>query len=261
MLNYTGLPIDLAPQRLVDSLQRGVNILVVLSSELSEFWRDFAREFDVDFDDRGHALIDHFSYDTHLDDGSHTTVVLPLADSPTPFISAATQAGPPVLYRGAAHSLGRLPMLNRVLAARSTSYSYESKLGSLSETPAEDLCLAGSKIGVVSAFQARNNARVTFVGSQDLFSDEMATASVACADGTLCAAMPLREYLLQADMTRHRVDSFAQALALRQCCIHQRSLALDFRALGRNARCFLVADEALGFERARDVSRARRNGE
>lgn len=169
---------------MVECVRRGVNLLVVLSPELSEVWRDFAREFDVDFDDRGHKVIDHFAFDTELDDGSHTTIVVPLTHAQTPFISPETQAGPPVLFRGIAHEVGRLPLLSKVLAPPSTAYSYDSEVSKLSESPVEDLFISGTSTGLVSAFQAKNNARVTFVGSQDLFTDEFASAPIHCVDGT-----------------------------------------------------------------------------
>lgn len=180
-LNLIGFPSDLSPQSLYNFVEQGANLLVVLSPELSEFWRDFAREFDVDFDDRGHRVIDHFNYASTQDDGSHTTLVVPLADAPSPFVSARTRAGPPVLYRGTTHIAGRLPLLSNLLHAPSTAFSYDP---TDPEAPLEDLYLSGSAAGLVSAFQAKNNARVAFVGSLDLFSDEFASASVKSADGT-----------------------------------------------------------------------------
>jgi oligosaccharyltransferase complex subunit beta len=160
-------------------VQQGANLLVVLSPDLSEFWRDFAREFDVDFDDRGHLAIDHFSYASELDDGSHTTLLLSLADAPTPFISPATRAGPPLLYRGTTHAVGRLPLLTNILRVPSTGYSYDANG---EDAPTDDLYLAGSTGGLVSALQAKNNARVSFVGSLDLFSDTFAEAQVSTSE-------------------------------------------------------------------------------
>jgi oligosaccharyltransferase complex subunit beta len=178
-------PSELGPQSLVELLRRGVNLLVVLSSELTEHWRDFAREFDIDFDERGHRLIDHYAFDSKLDDGSHTTVIVPLINVKAPFISRETQGGPPILYRGTTHEVGRLPLLSEVLTAPATSYGYDISLSDPSDAPVDDVFASASGAGLISAFQAKNNARVAFVGSTDLFSDEFASAAIHSADGIM----------------------------------------------------------------------------
>ncbi|ORY45436.1 Dolichyl-diphosphooligosaccharide--protein glycosyltransferase subunit WBP1 [Leucosporidium creatinivorum] len=190
-------PPELSPQSLYSYVKQGANLLVVLSPDLSEFWRDFAREFDIDFDDRGHLAIDHFTYSPELDDGSHTTLLIPLADAPTPFISPATRAGPPLLYRGTAHAVGRLPLLTNILHAPSTAYSYEANG---EDAPTEDLYLSGSTTGLVSALQAKNNARISFVGSLDLFSDAFASAPVSTSAGSASVRSGNTAFI--ADLTR-----------------------------------------------------------
>ncbi|GAA5912928.1 hypothetical protein JCM5296_002528 [Sporobolomyces johnsonii] len=166
------VPAELSPQSLYRLVESGINLLVALPPSASETWRDFGREFEVDTDDRGSQIIDHFNYDVALDDGSHSTIVVPLAAAPDPFVSAATRAGPPILYRGAAHAIGRLPLLTPILHAPSTSYSSDP------DSALEDVRLAGTAAGLVTAFQARNNARVTFVGSTDIFTDSLIHAPV-----------------------------------------------------------------------------------
>ncbi|KAM0754052.1 Dolichyl-diphosphooligosaccharide-protein glycosyltransferase 48kDa subunit [Meredithblackwellia eburnea MCA 4105] len=174
-------PPELSPQSILSYIDKGKNVLIALDHNLSEFWRDFAREFDIDFDDRGSQLIDHFHYDQAQDeqlDNSHSTIIVSSKHSPAPFVSTAS---PPILYRGVGHQAGRLPLLTNVLHANPTSYSFETNPD---QPPTEDPFLLGSTIGLVSSVQARNNARVTFAGSLDLFSDRFAEASVTDVDGT-----------------------------------------------------------------------------
>lgn len=183
-------------------MEQGRNVLVVLSPGVSDFWRDFGREFDVELDDRAHHVIDHFNYDQRLDDGTHTTLVIPLSGVPSPFLSLSTTTGPPILYRGIGHAAGRQPLLSSILHALPTSYSYD-----LGDAPSEEPYLAGSATSLVSSLQARNNARITFVGSLDLFTDAFATASVASIDGSRFVVLSLRKrtqltFVLAA--TRHR---------------------------------------------------------
>ena len=201
----------------------------MLSPDLSEYWRDFAREFDVEFDDRGNRVIDHFTYDTELDDGTHSALVLPLAGAPAPFITLATQAGPPLLYRGVGHEVGRQPLLSNILHARATAYSFDSKPD---ELLTEDAFIAGSAVGLVSAMQARNNARVTFVGSLDLFSDAFADASVSSADGLTCVLVLGRYAELEAN---HSLCG-TQVHNLGQQGLHQGPHQLDLPGVGRPPR-------------------------
>lgn len=181
------MPQDLSPQNLYSFIELGKNVLVVLSSDLSELWRDFGREFEVDFDERGNLVIDHFQHDTALDDGTHTTLIIPLSQTSSPFVSSTTRDGPPLLFKGIGHEVGRLPLLSSILYAPSSSYSFEIKDN---DCPTEDLFVAGSTIGLVSAMQAKNNARITFVGSMDLFSDVYALAPIVSSDGTKYVSIP-----------------------------------------------------------------------
>ncbi|SDA02491.1 BZ3501_MvSof-1269-A2-R1_Chr12-3g03635 [Microbotryum saponariae] len=196
------LPEDLNAQRLVEYTQHGKNLLVALSPHVSEFWRDFAREFDLEFDDRGTRVIDHFSYDVSLDDdSSHSVIVVPLSGSRSPFVAPETSAGPPVLYRGIGHAVGRRPLATNILYAPVTSYSGDpSRVGNL----ADDLHLAGTSTGLVTAFQAKNNARITFVGSTDVFSDVFQSTSIESSNGLRQVDLALpKTGVIRIDATRH----------------------------------------------------------
>ncbi|GAA6011546.1 hypothetical protein JCM10207_002654 [Rhodosporidiobolus poonsookiae] len=165
-------PRALSPQALSRRLDDGSDLLLVVSPDSAELWRDFAREFEVDPDDRGQVVVDHFAFDAARDDGAHTTLTVPVSSVPAPFVSEATRKGPAVLYRGSGHYAGRQPLLTNLLHASSSAFSGDAD----SSAPPEDARLAGSSIGLVSAFQARNNARVVLAGSVDLFSDAFMTS-------------------------------------------------------------------------------------
>ena len=65
------------------------------------------------------------------------------------------------------------PLVLSVLHASSTSYSYQT------DVEVDDYPLAvGTNTLLVAALQARNNARVVFIGSLDFFSDEFFTSGV-----------------------------------------------------------------------------------
>ena len=70
------------------------------------------------------------------------------------------------------------PLVLPLLHASSTAYSYQPDL------QIDDYPLAvGTNTLLVAALQARNNARVVFVGSIDFFSDEFFSSSVQKANG------------------------------------------------------------------------------
>ena len=117
-------------------------------------------------------MVDHFQFHPLLDDGSHTALSVPLDATPTPIISATIRRGPPVVYRGIAHSIGPLPLSIPILQASPSAYSIDRQ----TVGTAEDVFVSGTAVTLVSALQAKNNARITFVGSMDLFSDEYASA-------------------------------------------------------------------------------------
>ncbi|KAK4052275.1 oligosaccharyl transferase glycoprotein complex, beta subunit [Microbotryomycetes sp. JL221] len=181
-------PAELTAQSLVNLLRHGINILTATSTQdLSEQYRDFAREFELDFDDRSTSLIDHFNYDTNLDNHNHkhtTVIVNTLKESRQPFVSDETRKqGSPILYRGVAHEVSRHPLVTNVLYANPTSYSADASDKQALAGGQDDLFVSGQQAGLVSVFQLKNNARILFSGSKDLFGDELWDAQVSSSDG------------------------------------------------------------------------------
>lgn len=96
---------------------------------------------------------------------------------PRPKVSSSTRnyfsgpgSGPDfIAFRGVGHTLGNGPLLNPILTAGRTSYAYDTKEDA---AYAEDPWSVGSQLHLVSALQARNNARITVSGSAEIFSDE-----------------------------------------------------------------------------------------
>ena len=142
-------------------------MILAISSVISENIRNFAREFDIEFDERDTFVIDHFNYNIS-DDGRHTLLVSNNVVNNDAILSKEVIEGSPVLFRGIGHKTGTVPLLTKILWASDTAYSYETKDDQVADQ--EPLAI-GNGIGLISALQARNNARVTFVGSTEFFSD------------------------------------------------------------------------------------------
>ncbi|KAJ3321511.1 hypothetical protein HDU76_014080 [Blyttiomyces sp. JEL0837] len=170
---------DLTVANIIDFQNRGGNVLVAGSSSISEFIRDLAIEYSVDFDEKGNAVQDAF----HTLDGSEDPTLI----TSTKFVGGdvilpnsvfyADKKGPvPVVFRGVGHRVtGKNALMTPVLVGHSTAYSY---LTGKRSKALPNTALVGSQVALVSALQARNNARIVFSGSVDLFSDELIKKAV-----------------------------------------------------------------------------------
>ena len=168
------------------------NLLIALSPQVSETWRDFAREFSIEFDERDTAL-----YDPLLSTSSSTPST-PVVDVPASLTYAAypildslastssivsrsiVRSGKPIRYSGLVHQAVDLPLLMPVLRAPSTSYPVDISASGNGAVEGGSL-VAGEAAKLVSAFQSRANSRVVWSGSVDLFSNAYSTAETGNA--------------------------------------------------------------------------------
>ncbi|GAC95884.1 dolichyl-diphosphooligosaccharide-protein glycosyltransferase [Pseudozyma hubeiensis SY62] len=133
------LAADISPQQLVEYLKIGGNMIVGLDSSASEMQRDLAREFSLEFEERGSALVDHFRYSGQHDAGNHTAVLVGgeksaeglstggLVQNVNVFSDETLRAAKntPFLYRGIAHRVGANPLAFPLILPPATSYSSE----------------------------------------------------------------------------------------------------------------------------------------
>lgn len=162
-----GLGPELTPQKLAEFVNAGGNLLLGASSTAATSVRDFAKELEVDFAERDTLMADHFNYDSSSDE-RHTTILSDEFSANEHILSSETRQGAPILYKGIGHSLGNGQLITPVLGASRTAYSYDTKEEFES---AEDPWVAGSQAWLVSAVQARNNARIGLTGSVEMFSN------------------------------------------------------------------------------------------
>ncbi|SJX65050.1 related to WBP1-oligosaccharyl transferase beta subunit precursor [Sporisorium reilianum f. sp. reilianum] len=136
------LAADISPPQLVEYLKVGGNMIVGLDSSVSEMHRDFAREFSLEFEEKGSALVDHFRYSAKHDAGNHTAVLVGgkksaaaagdlsaggLVQNLNVFSEETLRAAKqtPLLYRGIAHRVGANPLAFPLILPPATSYSSE----------------------------------------------------------------------------------------------------------------------------------------
>ncbi|WFD20217.1 oligosaccharyl transferase glycoprotein complex, beta subunit [Malassezia caprae] len=197
-------PRGLTTHTIVEFLREGGNMLAGVSPQLSESWRDFAREFGLEFGERGTMLVDHLGYDQALDTGNHAAVLVGGHRDQMGAGGLATEAGgvfsdetrsikEALVYRGIAHWVGPNPLAFPLLRPPTTSYQtdppsittspdgswHAANVGKLEALHSQPDLLTGAdahtpdaSASLATAIQLRDNsARVVFVGSTELFGD------------------------------------------------------------------------------------------
>uniref|UniRef100_A0A0K0G297 Dolichyl-diphosphooligosaccharide--protein glycosyltransferase 48 kDa subunit n=1 Tax=Strongyloides venezuelensis TaxID=75913 RepID=A0A0K0G297_STRVS len=157
----------------------GGNLLVTGSSNIGDAIREIAIEFGFEYDLAKTSVVDHFNYDSILDDGHHTTIVVNKEQmTKSKLITGDIDKNGPLLFKGVgllAHKENNLVL--EIVNGYSTSFSYNpsSKTGKPS--------IAGKDLVLVGGVQSRNNARAVFTGSLEMFSNDYFTSSAQSASG------------------------------------------------------------------------------
>ncbi|GAB1604552.1 dolichyl-diphosphooligosaccharide--protein glycosyltransferase 48 kDa subunit-like [Argonauta hians] len=166
-----GGSIDVAA--ITNFIDNGGNVLVAASSSIGDPLREIATECGVEFDEEKTAVIDHLNYDIS-DGGKHTLIVADSTDLLDAPMIVGKKSTAPLLFQGVGMVADpENPLVLNVLHGSSTAYSFNPN-NKIDEFPHA----VGKNTLLIAALQARNNARVVFVGSLDFFSDQFFTAPV-----------------------------------------------------------------------------------
>jgi len=155
---------------LVEFIDDGGNLLFGADSEMSDSMRVFAETCGIEFDKKGSEILDHFSFDRTMDESFLHTAVLSSG-----FITSSVVLdqfnlinAKAVLYKGVGHAVDEKNVLAvKILRGNPTTYSSDPNVV-IGEYPEN----AGADTLLISSVQARNNARITFSGSIDFFSNK-----------------------------------------------------------------------------------------
>lgn len=160
---------------ILEFIDAGHNVIFAGDSDLGDIIREVASECNVEFDDSGSNVIDHSNYDASDIGGAHTLIA---ADNFANVQAIFKDITAPVLFKGIGQDIEEdSALLFPLLTGSSTSYSADV------DGPVKDLFVAGKKTVLVSGLQARNNARVIFSGSLELFSDKSFNSAVQKGEG------------------------------------------------------------------------------
>lgn len=154
---------------LIHFVEMGGNLVVGGSNQQGEWVKKLGTRFGIVFEDSRSQVIDyvhHFKNDKAVVAGK-----VP-AGTPSAILSSSLTNSSTVYFKGIGHKYDtNSPLMVPVLTGLRTGYSQSSKAKSKSKDPAAPL--SGSSLGLVTAFQTRNNARVVFSGSTSIFSDKL----------------------------------------------------------------------------------------
>ncbi|KAK5710778.1 oligosaccharyl transferase glycoprotein complex, beta subunit [Elasticomyces elasticus] len=172
---------NLTPNLIVDFVNAGSNVLLALSASngIPSAVSSMLLELDISLPpDRNSLVVDHFNYDTASASEAHDVLLLP---------SQAPKKGTKNFFSvdglvAFPHAVGQVlgnasPLLASVIKAPKTAYTYNPKEDA--SEGLEDVFATGSQLTLVSAFQARNSARFTVLGSASALEDTWFDASVA----------------------------------------------------------------------------------
>lgn len=166
-------PKGMSAKAVVGFVAEGGNVILAGSTDLANPLRELSREFDVEYDGRYTSVLDHFNYDKELGQAKHDAIVINPSTHMSKELGAIVRQDMlpgPILFRGIGHKVNPSnSLLTSVLWAPQESYSWESV--NMDERADQDPLIAGKDISLVSVMQARNNARITFLGSTEMLSD------------------------------------------------------------------------------------------
>jgi len=152
---------------IINFIDNGGNVLIAAHENVTEPVREIANECGVDFDEEETQVIDHLSYDVSDTNGYHTLLALPEGYVLQSKVMLGDGPGAPILFRGIGHAVTEgSRLLSKVLTGTETSYSANPR-----EKVRDYPQSAGKDSLLVTAIQARNNARIVFAGSLEMFSN------------------------------------------------------------------------------------------
>ena len=184
-MDKAGLGPSLTPKVLLDFINKSGNILLTVSAgnPTPSAISSLLLELDIQLPaDRNSLVVDHFNYDTISAADKHDVLILPRPSALRPDLKNFFGGeGVLALPRCVPQELGNnSPLLMPVVRAKRTAYSYNPK--EEAET-VEDPFATGEQISLVTAFQARNSARFTVLGSAEALEDTWFDVNVKSPDG------------------------------------------------------------------------------
>lgn len=153
--------------QLVNFVKKGGNMLIAVTPESSDSIRALASEFNIELESE--RVFDHSQFiekDQSLIATSNIVGPVSIVDK--------KQLNAPVLFSGTGLTVGDSPLSTAILNAELSAFIADEY------QPRAD---TSHPVSLVGALQARNSARVTFVGSLDMFSNKLMSSAANLHSG------------------------------------------------------------------------------
>jgi len=162
---------DLSYKDILTFIDNGNNLLIGIDETYSDLTKKIADRCGIELDSKKSHIYDHLSYDLLRNDDALNNDIILLSNWPKyKALIASKEEIPsaPVLYKGIGMKLKKNAHLTlSLLSGNIHSYSTSSN-GPLDKA----IVSSGNALSLIAALQMRNNARITFIGSLQMLSDE-----------------------------------------------------------------------------------------
>lgn len=208
----------LRKSNLLQFVEQGGNVLLAAGKKLTKVQREFALECGVEFEKKGNVVVDHVNPIDDDDDIFNSVIAAKDFVASERVVGSLASKPKPVAFSGVGMSLEPTNVLAfHVLMAPATAYSANPVKPITEKIVSSDL-LFGNQIGLVTAVQSRNNARLVFAGSLDLFSnkylDNKSFANAEFTDAVTKWGFQESGVLRMTNVRHHRADGSQPAKML-----------------------------------------------
>eukprot|EP00238_Polyblepharides_amylifera_P010320 CAMPEP_0196595432 /NCGR_PEP_ID=MMETSP1081-20130531/81089_1 /TAXON_ID=36882 /ORGANISM="Pyramimonas amylifera, Strain CCMP720" /LENGTH=376 /DNA_ID=CAMNT_0041920001 /DNA_START=221 /DNA_END=1351 /DNA_ORIENTATION=- len=201
---------------IMDFVDDGHDLIIATDASASETVREIASECGVDLDEAGSQVLDHLS-SVVTKQADETLITSHISKSSSDILGVSVKKAP-ILFRGTAQIVDVYnDLLVRFLDAPDSAYSSDPKV----EVPSLAPLVGGRTLSLVTALQARNNARVVVCGSLEMmgnlfFHAPQPNSNRELSQGLLQWAMHMRGELRLSSVQHRLKDSTLDAVASSQ---------------------------------------------
>ncbi|PWA02040.1 hypothetical protein BB558_001852 [Smittium angustum] len=163
---------------IVDFVKAGGNLVFAFDENISAVNRRIATEFGIKFQPKNSVLVDHTNYlqGDSQNNSDRSTIIAKNISENKYILSRDQNTKTEIYYKGIGHTISResqliTPILKNSITACSVKVGDNENI---KEKSSSDV-LEGANLNLISVFQAKNNARVAFLGSTEMISDKFLT--------------------------------------------------------------------------------------
>lgn len=195
---------DASAENIIKFVENGGNLVFAVNEDISRPVKSLASDFGFKVDS-GKMVVDPASFDSN--DDSKSNVVFDLSDNSFPAVSSPLN-DQVLLYRGVGHRLDEEnPLCFSVLVGSKSTFTWPLGKKSPKLEDSKVSKLSDGDLSIISLSQTRENSRVLFTGSLEMFSDRYVLFITLCF--YLTQSSPLSRFF-NAQVNRMNIEGKAK---------------------------------------------------